>query len=336
MLFPFDCITNLVFVETPLEKANVILVPGGSHPQIMRRAAELYLQGFAPWILPSGGENPKLSGWHSEWEFLRAVALDMGVPECAVLKEDCARNTFENARFSWRVLNEQGISVRKAILVCKAYHSRRALLTYQAVFPLDVKYSVAAVADNRGITKENWFLKPEHVALVLGEVEKIGQYFSAQIPAWYMVKKERIVDDALAWAQAHQGEKKYAGLCYGFCEDAYELGGGVELDGQGTTAREAAEAYLARMRADGIQSEGPPPRGSYVFFDWEGNIHGEWRNWGHMGLALGGGRVIHAWDVIRIDTINEIESLASPAGGQPHYTGWASPEIFLQGARVKE
>ncbi len=52
MAYPFDCITEFMFVETALEPADVILVPGGSHPQLMERAADLYHQGMAPYILP--------------------------------------------------------------------------------------------------------------------------------------------------------------------------------------------------------------------------------------------------------------------------------------------
>lgn len=33
MAYPFECITEFMFVETVLEPADVILIPGGSHPQ---------------------------------------------------------------------------------------------------------------------------------------------------------------------------------------------------------------------------------------------------------------------------------------------------------------
>ena len=42
MQHPFDCITELVFVETELEKSDVIFIPGGSHPQLVEKAADLY------------------------------------------------------------------------------------------------------------------------------------------------------------------------------------------------------------------------------------------------------------------------------------------------------
>lgn len=181
MSYPFDCISELVFVETETQVANIILVPGGSHPQLMEKAAELYKQGLAPYILPSGSVNPKIPEYSSEWEFLKSIGIKLGVPEEKILKEDQARHTFENAEFSWRVIKENKLQVKKAILVCKAYHSRRALLTYQSVFPKDVEFFVVYVPDKREIRKDNWFLDGEKIKIVMGEVVKIGKYFEPYI-----------------------------------------------------------------------------------------------------------------------------------------------------------
>ncbi len=184
MNYPFDCISNLIFVETLLDKADVILIPGGSHPQLIERAVELYKNNYAKYLLPSGGFNPKLPEYKSEWEFLKSLAVKMGVPDDVILKEDQARHTFENAELSWRVLQSIDKPIKSVILVCKAYHARRALLTYQSVFPLDVKFYVSPVIDKRGISKETWFLNNENISIVMGEVTKIGKYFKDKISKW--------------------------------------------------------------------------------------------------------------------------------------------------------
>lgn len=147
-----------------------------------------------------------------------------------------------------------------------------------------------------------------------------------------MVETATIITGALDWALAHLGSKEYPGKCYAFCEDAYELGGQITLDGQGCTAKEAAGAYLARMSAAGLAFDGAPLRGAYVFYDCAGPLNGEIRDWGHMGLSLGDGRVIHAWDTVRIDELRALEQLAPPPGwSPPGYTGWAAPEVILVG-----
>lgn len=66
-----------MFVEASIGRADVILIPGGSHPQLIERAAELYKSDYAKCLLPSGGFNPKIPEWKSEWEFLKDVAVKL-------------------------------------------------------------------------------------------------------------------------------------------------------------------------------------------------------------------------------------------------------------------
>ena len=49
-----DDITNFVFLEDELERADVILIPGGSYPELPERAAQLWREGYAPYVVPSG------------------------------------------------------------------------------------------------------------------------------------------------------------------------------------------------------------------------------------------------------------------------------------------
>lgn len=140
----------------------------------------------------------------------------------------------------------------------------------------------------------------------------------------------KYAEGAIAWALEKLGVPDYAGLCYAFVEDAYEFGNGIVLDGKGCTAKEAADAYGA------AECSGEPPRGAYVFYDCIGALKGEHRNWGHVGLSLGDGRVIHAWDRVRIDDLRGVEEL-TPAPGfeKPRYIGWTPVERILQGMTVR-
>jgi len=183
--YPFDCITDFIFAEDFVELSDVILVPGGSHPQLAARAAELYRQGMAGIILISGGHNPKIPDQPSEAAFLKQTAIRAGVPEDRILCEEKATNTFENALFSHDILKLHNISPRKIILVCKAFHARRALLTYQKTFPKDTRFLVSPVTDNNGITKNNWFTDQAYIDKVMLEVEKIGIYFRDTILEMY-------------------------------------------------------------------------------------------------------------------------------------------------------
>lgn len=180
---PFDCITDFIFVKDDLLKADVILVAGGSKPQLMEKAVEIYKDGFSSYILPSGGLNPKLPSWDTEWDYLKSVAILQNVPEEVILKENKAKHTFDNANFSWKVLQENNIEVKKVILVCKTYHARRALLTYQTAFR-NVEFIVSPIIDDKNITRDNWFLDQRKIDTVMLEVEKIGSYFGKHISKW--------------------------------------------------------------------------------------------------------------------------------------------------------
>ncbi|MDQ8738697.1 YdcF family protein [Paenibacillus sp. LHD-38] len=182
MSYPFDCISDFMFFETLLGPADVILIPGGSHPQLMERAAMLYHQGIAQFILPSGGATSHVE--KTEWDFLRDVGLSLGVPQQAILKENKATNTFENSRFSLEVLRQHGVIPQKAILVCKNYHARRALLTYQIDFPRETTFYVSSVIDKTGTSKDNWYLDEKKIGYVMSELEKISKYFRHHIPNW--------------------------------------------------------------------------------------------------------------------------------------------------------
>ena len=50
----FDPITDFIFIEHEAEAADVIFIPGGPCGEIALHAAELYHQGYAPLLIPSG------------------------------------------------------------------------------------------------------------------------------------------------------------------------------------------------------------------------------------------------------------------------------------------
>ena len=47
-------VEEFIFMENQPEQADIIFVPGNSYPYMAEKAAELYMAGMAPVILPSG------------------------------------------------------------------------------------------------------------------------------------------------------------------------------------------------------------------------------------------------------------------------------------------
>ena len=95
--------------------------------------------------------------------------------EEAILREDQATFTYENAIFSRQVTDLHKIQVKKAILCCKTYHARRSLMYYQLLYPETVIMVCPACPD--GITRENWRETETGVEAVTGEIDRIVKQF---------------------------------------------------------------------------------------------------------------------------------------------------------------
>lgn len=184
-----DMITDFIFVEDELEKADAILIPGSNEGSLAVHAADLYREGYAPLVIPSGKYSilqGKFLGaaekglaaeksYETESDYLAAVLMEHGVPQEAIWKEREATYTYENAIFTRKLLERNKRVIRTAILSCKAYHARRCLMYYQLLFP-EVKLIVSPVVTN-GISRENWDLDDGKIDIVLGEMERCGSQF---------------------------------------------------------------------------------------------------------------------------------------------------------------
>ena len=183
-------VEEFIFMENQLEQADIIFVPGNSYPYMAEKAADLYMAGMAPVILPSGkysitvgkfggvlsGQERYNGKYRTEWDFLKDVLVKNHVPDEVILKEDQATFTWENARLSREVTDKAGIEIKKALLCCKNYHARRALMYYQRAYP-EVEFRVCPCCVD-GVTKENWMSSEEGIQSVLGEVQRIVTQFA--------------------------------------------------------------------------------------------------------------------------------------------------------------
>lgn len=176
-----DEYTDFIFLEDKPEPADIIFIPGSDQGSLALRAAALWKEGYAPVLLPSG-RYAKLAGkfsgepaYETEWEYLSSILKEEGVPGEAILKEDKATYTYENAIFSRKVTDAAGIQVRCALLCCQAFHARRARLYYQVCFP-EAQILVCPVV-TRDISRNNWYRSQEGIRTVLTEVKHCGSQF---------------------------------------------------------------------------------------------------------------------------------------------------------------
>ncbi|MFC7344409.1 YdcF family protein [Saccharopolyspora griseoalba] len=110
----------------------------GSHdPGVADHVAELQLRGWFPRIVFTGANAPTTAERFPRGEAVhyRERAVELGVPEAAILVEPRATNTSENIEFTRDLLSREGVEVRSLLLVSRPYQQRRAFATARKVWP---------------------------------------------------------------------------------------------------------------------------------------------------------------------------------------------------------
>lgn len=115
------------------QKADVIVVLGSGlirgyqiGPSLYlrtRHSARLYHQGYALYVLCTGGQGPREKRSEAS-ACAEALHYEFGVPKSAILLEELSRSTEENAIESQKVMAQQGFN--SALVVTQGYHILRA------------------------------------------------------------------------------------------------------------------------------------------------------------------------------------------------------------------
>ena len=128
-----------LFVEAAPSHADAIVVfaggvgesgkAGGGAQERLARAVELYRAKYAPVLILSSGY---VYSFH-EADVMRAMAIDQGVPDSAIMLEQRATNTFQNVKFVDDILRDRRWT--RILLVSSPYHMRRAVLVWRKQAP---------------------------------------------------------------------------------------------------------------------------------------------------------------------------------------------------------
>jgi uncharacterized SAM-binding protein YcdF (DUF218 family) len=163
LYFPRTILIDYLFYEDQPEKADAIILISGDNVRI-KKAAELYHAGYADQVLLT---TALASGSRVE------DAESYGIPRDALLTENKATSTYENALYSKDIVLEHGI--KSALVVTSNYHMRRTRLTFDRVFhDADVSFTYVPYHHDT-ITRDSW---DENERLFKREYKKlIGGYF---------------------------------------------------------------------------------------------------------------------------------------------------------------
>ncbi|MBF0753486.1 YdcF family protein [Jeotgalicoccus nanhaiensis] len=160
------CITLMLIVTSVIdsfnhsetdrpEKADVIIMLGGGDKGRMEKAAELYHEGYADYVIITP-ESEDIYPQSTEF------ARELGIPEDAIIEEYEATSTYTNAVESFKIMDEYGFD--SALVVTSDYHLKRSKLIYDRVSDgqYDLKYIAALGAggekwNERSYADRIWF-----------------------------------------------------------------------------------------------------------------------------------------------------------------------------------
>jgi uncharacterized SAM-binding protein YcdF (DUF218 family) len=164
-----------------LAPADVLLVLCSHDTVVAERGAELFLDGYAPLLIFSGGLGAITRHlWQApEADQFAAIAVRMGVPREKILIENRSTNTGENIQFTKRLLAEKQLSPDRFIVVQKPYMERRSYATFKRHWPekaiavTSPRVSFDAYLDSY----TNKALSPDDVVgIMVGDLQRLRVY----------------------------------------------------------------------------------------------------------------------------------------------------------------
>jgi len=180
-LKPLQIIWDYLCLHQPPERADVIVGFGNFNTDIARRAAELYLQGYAPKVLFTGGLGRNTEGMLPEPEAVRfaRTAMECGVPEEDILLEDRSTNTAENIRFTRDLLRETGIPHQRLLGVHQPFMERRIWAAMGVYWPepdFRVTSPQVTIAQYLERARQQGISENASISVIVGDFQRMELY----------------------------------------------------------------------------------------------------------------------------------------------------------------
>ena len=201
-LAPLQVIWDYLCLHQEPAKADVIVGFGNFNDNIARRAAELYHQGLAPKVLFTGGLGRNTLGLLPETEAARfaRVAMECGVPDQDIIREDKSTNTAENILFTKRLLEALEVPHGHILGVHQPFMERRITAAMGVYWP-ELRFSVTSPqvtiqqyledAKKQGITEN------ASISVIVGDFQRMELYAEK---GWQL--PQEIPEEA--WAAFHR------------------------------------------------------------------------------------------------------------------------------------
>ncbi|GEM_PF-355231 len=197
-----------------LRKADAIVATAGTRGNLeflngkVRTAVDLYRQGWAPRIIFTGRFSEAVNGGEPEqhipleeleaavaagrleakdipnaakkWDtslgaqYMRELAIKLGVPAEVIMTEDESLHTGENASYTASIIKQLG--AKRIILVTSPFHQLRTALTFGKALQAQGVEIINHYADTEVWNPVSWFFSAENRRLVESELARIKRY----------------------------------------------------------------------------------------------------------------------------------------------------------------
>lgn len=156
------------------QQADVIIVLSGGHGRV-EKAAELFKAGYAPYLLLSNStESTSASG------DMVQTALSLGIPQDAILTENIASSTYQNAEFTLPIMKQHGFT--SAIVVSSDFHMRRIKFLFDRVYKQS-EIKLTYVGAESGYNSKRWWMDGDNRDTTFSEyVKMVGNFFGYNGP----------------------------------------------------------------------------------------------------------------------------------------------------------
>ena len=179
---PFvECVWHYHKLNHDLAQSDVIVVLCSHDTIVAQRGGQLWLDGWAPLLLFSGGLGAITRRFWSDPEADRfaKIAVEMGVPHERILIENRSTNTGENVRFTRDLLASRQLDPSSFILVQKPYMERRTFATFNKVWPgksVRVTSPQLSMDDYLARYSHGDLSEDDVISIMVGDLQRIREY----------------------------------------------------------------------------------------------------------------------------------------------------------------
>jgi hypothetical protein len=174
LLGVLDQVADYLGKEDQPEESDLIFVFGAKSLVRIDKAVGLWKQGLAPVIFISGG-SPNYDKREPEALVFKERAMELGVPEEAIVVEPDSISYADNVRRSLNLMDELGIEYGKGIIQVTSWFGQQRAWSHMMKYVSmgTVVYRINAPVVSQGLSLGGWFNSDMGIKLVFNEFVKM-------------------------------------------------------------------------------------------------------------------------------------------------------------------